>query len=116
VLEHRLHPLPRDHLRVVVEQEYVLSLGVGDAEVVDPRIVEGFSKRDDPMGYGIQVLDGLRIAAVVVHYQQFVVAVGRQPLDAFYAIPEQGDVVSSRNYYTHLRLTLDLYPGTEAAG
>src|SRR5215213_369986 len=50
VLEHSFEPAARAHLRVVVEEEHVLSCGVGDGEVVDPRVVERLPERDDPVG------------------------------------------------------------------
>src|SRR5215212_9470914 len=114
VLEHRVQPLAGDYLRIVVEEEHVLSLGLGDAHVIDPRIVEFFSERDDPVGCRSQVLDRRRIGAVVVHDYDLVVAVGRQALDALQAFLQQGDVISGWDDEAHLRLAFDLWSHSKA--
>src|SRR5215210_2015808 len=116
VLEHRLKPLAGDHLRIVVEEEHVLSFGVGDTHVVDPRIVERFSEGDDPVRRRSQVLDRCRIDAVVVHDYDLVVAVGRQTLDALQAVLQQGDVIPGWDDEAHLRLAFDLWSHSKAAG
>src|SRR5918997_5394548 len=115
-LEHRLQPPAGDHLRVVVEKKYVLSFGVGDGEVVDPRVVERLPERDDPVGYRVEVFERLPVAAVVVDDQQLVVAIGRQPLQALQATFEVGYVVSRRDDDAHLRLALDLESNPETVG
>src|SRR5918997_4381582 len=57
MLEHRFQPSAGDHLRVVVEEKYVLYRGLGDGEVVDPRVVERFPKRDYPVRYRSEVFE-----------------------------------------------------------
>src|SRR5215212_4939235 len=114
--EHRLQPLTGDYLGVVVEEEYVLCLGMGGGKVVDSRVVERFPERYDPVRYRGQVFQCLLIFAVVVDDEQLVIRVGRQPLDTFYATLQEGGVVPRRDNDTYFGLAFDLQLGSEMAG
>src|SRR5215204_2054753 len=108
MLEHCLQPPSRDHLRIVVEEKHVLTFGLGNACIVDLRIVERFSERYDPVRRRSQVLDRRRIGAIVVYDYDLVVGVGRQALNALEAILQQGNVIPGRDDEAHFRLAFDL--------
>jgi len=115
VLEHSLQPTAADHLRVVVEEQRLLALGVRNGEVVDSRVVKLFSEGDNAVGRLSQVLPCGRLGAVVVHDQFLVIGVGGKPLDALYAVLQQGDIIPAGDNDADLGLALDLWSYPEGA-
>ena len=111
--QHLLHPVRRDHLDVVVQQQQVLALRRLCPEVVDRGIVEFLPRLvchhpDPPVPLQLPVVfKRLQIPAVVLDDDDLPVAVCTLFPDGVNALPQVAHVVHVRDHDADQRLPLD---------
>src|SRR5919112_5898288 len=81
MLEHRLQPLTANNLRVIIQKEDIVTVGMGDCQVVYCGVIERSLKPNHVMRYRTKVVQRLGVGAAIIHNDYPVIAVGGQTID-----------------------------------